>query len=66
MISIDGYTLTYYKDRNQIIITLPQTQETITNTYEQVSKRRVDVPEIKMVVLLNIVQLLMEGKNDSD
>ena len=58
MLTSDGYALTYYKSRNQIIICLPQTCETATNTYEQVVDRRTDVEETDLAVLLNIVKLI--------
>ena len=65
MLTSDGYALTYYKSRNQIIICLPQTCATATNTYEQVVDRRTDVQETDLAVLLNIVKLIFhkrEGK----
>ena len=58
MLTSDGYALTYYKSRNQIVILLPQTYETATNTYEQVVDRRTDVIETDLAVLLNIVKLI--------
>lgn len=67
MLSGDGYDLIYYKNRNQIIICLPQTYATATNTYEQCVDRRTDVEETDLFVLLNIVKLIFhkgEGKAD--
>lgn len=58
MLCSNGYCLTYYKHRNQIVICLPQTYETATNTYEQVAARRTDVEETDLWVLLNIAQLI--------
>ena len=54
----DGYCLTYYKNKNQIVICLPQAFETATNTYEQVVDRRTDVMETDLLVLLNIAKLI--------
>lgn len=58
MLCSDGYDLIYYKNRNQIVICLPQAYETATNTYDQVVDRRTDVKETDLWVLLNIVQLI--------
>ena len=58
MLMSDGYCLTYYKNKNQIVICLPQTYETATNTYEQVVDRRTDVEETDLCVLLNIAKLI--------
>lgn len=58
MLTSDGYWLTYYKHKNQIVIGLPQTMQTATNTYEQVVDRRTDVEETDLLVLLNIAQLI--------
>lgn len=58
MLMSDGYDLIYYKNKNQIVIGLPQTYETATNTYEQVADRRTDVEETDLWVLLNIARLI--------
>ena len=58
MLGSDGYDLIYYKHKNQIVIYLPQTAATATNTYEQVVDRRTDVEETDLWVLLNIVKLI--------
>lgn len=67
MLSSDGYCLTYYKNKNQIVISLPQTYETATNTYEQVADRRTDVMETELLVLTEIVKLIFhKGKRRTD
>lgn len=58
MIVSDGYSLAYYENRNQIVIGLPQTWETIANTFDPVVDRRTDISETDLVVLLNIAQLI--------
>jgi hypothetical protein len=58
MLTSDGYCLTYNKPQNRIVICLPQTYETATNTYEQVADRRTDVMEIDLTVLLEITKLI--------
>ena len=67
MLMSDGYCLAYYKNKNQIVICLPQTFETATDTYEQVVDRRTDVMETDLLVLLNIAKLIfckVERKDD--
>lgn len=58
MLTSEGYCLTYYKNKNQIVICLPQTYETATNTYDQFVDRRTDVMETDLLVLLNIAKLI--------
>lgn len=58
MLTSDGYALSYHKSRNQIVISLPQTYATITNTAERPVDRRTDVEEKDLLVLLNIARLI--------
>ncbi len=60
MILHNGYALSYNKSRNQIIISLPQTLQTVTSTAEQSIDRLVDVPELELAVLLSIVELIFQ------
>lgn len=66
MLTSDGYALSYHKSKNQIVIILPQTYETATNTYEQVVDRRTDVEETDLWVLLNIAQLIFHKGERKD
>ena len=58
MLTSNGYTLIYYKDRNQIIIDLPQTSRTLTNTFEPVVDRKIDVEDKDLAILLTAVQAI--------
>jgi hypothetical protein len=58
MIVSDGYSLMYDENHNRIVIGLPQTWKTLTNTFDPVVDRRTDVSETDLIVLLNIVQLI--------
>ena len=58
MLTSEGYCLTYYKNKNQIIICLALTMQTLTNTCNQIVDRRTDVEERDLWVLLNIAQLI--------
>ena len=59
MIVSDGYTLEYYKGRNQIVIGLPQTEETATNTVSMVTNRKVDLTDEDQMMILAIVKYVM-------
>ena len=58
MIANDGYSLVYDKKRNRIVIGLPPTLETATDTFTPIADRRTDVSETDLIVLLNIAQLI--------
>ena len=58
MLTLNGYSLVYYKNLNQIVIGLPQTRETLTNTLEPVVDRRVDVEDKELAVLLAATQFI--------
>ena len=62
MIVSDGYPIEYYKNRNQIIIGLPQTMQTATNTISMVTNRKVDLTDEDQLIILSMVKYVMEAK----
>ena len=64
MTIIDGYTITQYTTKNKIIITLPQTLWTITNTVTQVSNRRNKLTDAEEAALLVAVKAMFENGRD--
>lgn len=67
MLTSNGYTLVYYKNRNKIVIELPQTSKTLTNTLEPVVDRRVDVEEKELAILLSATQaIFFNGERKED
>lgn len=58
MIVSNGYFLNYNARKNEIVIGLPQTMSTLTNTFDEVQDRRVDVVETDLACLLQIVQVI--------
>lgn len=60
MILSDGYSLTYYRDKNAIVITLPQTMETLISTIGDISDRKLDITTEEEIVILNIVKTVFE------
>ena len=62
MIISEGYMLVYEPISNSIIITLPQTIETLTNTVSEIVDRRVDISSEEEATILNVVKAIMEKK----
>ena len=60
--SQDDYLITYYKKENKVVIMLPQTMETITNTRTPKSDRRVDVNDNELTLLLNVARLIFNKR----
>lgn len=58
MIVSDGYSLMYDEKHNRIVIRIPPTLETATDTVTPIADRRTDVLETDLIVLLNIAQLI--------
>ena len=58
MLTNSGYSLVYYKNRNQIVIGLPQTSQTLMDTISPVIDRRTDVKESELMCLLQVAQVI--------
>ena len=56
----DGYAIMYEKNRNQIIISLPQTMETVTDTVSEVCVRKTDFTEAELATILLAVKTVAE------
>jgi hypothetical protein len=54
----DGYSLIYDETHNRIVINIPPTMATATDTVTPIADRRTDVSETDLTVLLNIAQLI--------
>ena len=68
MLISNEYALIYYPNRNQIVITLPQTWKTQTDTFSPVVDRRTDVKEIDLMAVLQVVQVIFhkgEAREDA-
>ncbi len=62
MIVSDGYTAEYYRKRNEIVITLPQTLDTLTSTSAPIASRKTTVTSDELAVILEVVKKMMEVK----
>ena len=66
MILSDGYSLTYYANRNKIVIILPQTIQTLTNTVAMASNRKTELTAEEEATILAVVRAIMDGGADDD
>ena len=62
----DGYSLTYNKGANQIIICLPQTMRTINNTTAMVTNRRIELTQSEEALILNTVRFVFCERREDD
>lgn len=60
--SQDGYAIEHYrnKNQNQIIITMPQTVQTLMNTQSIVRNRKLDFTVSDLAILLELTRYLCE------
>lgn len=64
MITIDGYSISYDRSGNRIIILLPQTAVTMTNTMAMLSNRKTDFTDAELATILYAVKAIAEGDNN--
>ena len=63
MITSDGYAIEFYRKTNQVVITMPQTLETLTSTAAMVSNRKnLDSGDLKAILVL--VKTMCERKEE--
>lgn len=60
MIVCEGYSAEYYPHSNQIVITMPQTVKTITNTVQIVANRKVDITDDDLCLLVEMTKYICE------
>lgn len=58
---IDNYSINQYPTRNEIVITLPQSWDTMTNTLVPVSDRRSALTDAEETALLLVVKAMVEN-----
>lgn len=62
---IGNYSLLYDKPHNKIVISLPQTPETPTNTISPVENRRIDVDEKELGAILAFAKTCFEEERST-
>ena len=60
MVCLDGYSAEHYKARNQIVITIPQTTYTVSNTTSVYINR--EFTESDLLLLLELVRYICETR----
>lgn len=66
MIVIDGYSIIHYVARNQIVITLPQTRDTLTTSRAPISYRRKALTDLEEARVLAAVKYMFENEPNMD
>lgn len=61
MIISDGYTIRQERTKNRIVITLPQTWQTLQNTVTPISYRKTELTESEEALLLNVVRQMFDA-----
>ena len=64
MIVTDGYNIVQYPKENRIVISLPQTLDTMNNTVTPVSERRQRITAEEETILLTIVKDMYERRSE--
>ena len=66
MIISDGYALRQEIINNRIVITLPQTWSTISNTVNPICNRKLELSESDEVMLLSLIRYIYENQEDGE
>lgn len=66
MIMTDGYSIWYEKNANRIVISLPQTMETVTNTMTLPTNRKTDFTDHELCLILFAAKAIAERKWNSN
>lgn len=66
IVTDDGYSIEQYPQKNQIIINLPQTDLSITNTIGTISTRKARLTANELTMVINLVRLLMDAKGEDN
>lgn len=56
----DGYNIEFQNQRNRIVIGLPQTPTTATNTFWPVSNRKTEVTDTELASVLGLVRMIFK------
>ena len=62
IITNDGYSIWYEKRANRIIISLPQTMETVSNTVAMIVNRKSEFTDSELAAILSVAKAIAEGR----
>ena len=58
----DGYSIYYEKNANRIVISLPQTMETVSNTMTMIINRKHEFTDSELCAILSVAKAIVEGR----
>lgn len=64
MIVSNGYSIVENINKNQIVITLPQTRSTLMNTVTPTVERRIQLTDAELTAILVAVKAMYEAKEE--
>lgn len=64
MTIMDGYSIVQYPNENKLVIVLPQTESTISNTISPIVKRRRTITQAEEAALLVAVKGMYEWRGE--
>lgn len=64
MMNNEGYSIQEYPKLNKLVIYLPQTMKTCTNTVREIGERKDALSDIEQLIILNIVKSIYQGLYD--
>ena len=59
IVTKDGYSVVYRPKSNQIVIGLPQTMHTVTNTVSMVVNRKTDINDDDLLLLVEAARYML-------
>lgn len=62
IVTNDGYSIWHEKRANRIIISLPQTMETVSNTMTMIDNRKSEFTDSELVAILSVAKAIAEGR----
>lgn len=66
IVTNDGYSIWHEKRANRIIISLPQTMETVRNTMTMIVNRKSEFTDSELVAILSVAKAIAEGLGSGD
>lgn len=62
IVTDDGYSVCYEKNANRIVILLPQTMETVSNTTTMIINRKHEFTDSELCAILSVAKAIVERR----
>ena len=62
IVTNDGYSIWHEKRANRIIISLPQTMETVSNTMTMIVNQKSEFTDSELVAILSVAKAIVERR----